>query len=144
LTHREEDKRVRRGKAAAKGATVIFWRLAGGDEEELLALRVLLVVFVASFLRSNKKEDRGLCRWPPEIQFHINNASVNTPAIAVHYIHRLPCPPLLKKRMPQYIEAAFAPNPQRVKSHIPKYHSSGNGRGTDIINPQPLYCFLIC
>jgi len=42
LTHRDEDKRVRRGKAAAKGATVIFWRLAGGDEEELLALRVLL------------------------------------------------------------------------------------------------------
>ena len=29
LTHREEDKRVRRGKAAAKGATVIFWRLGG-------------------------------------------------------------------------------------------------------------------
>ena len=24
--------------------------------------------------------------------------------------------------------AAFAPNPQRVKNHIPKYHSSGNGR----------------
>jgi len=43
LTHRDEDKRVRRGKAAAKGATVIFWRLAGGDEEELLALRVLLL-----------------------------------------------------------------------------------------------------
>jgi hypothetical protein len=42
LTHREEDKRVRRGKAAAKGATVIFWRLAGGEEEELLAVRVLL------------------------------------------------------------------------------------------------------
>jgi hypothetical protein len=42
LTHREEDNRVRRGKAAAKGATVIFWRLAGGDEDALLALRVLL------------------------------------------------------------------------------------------------------
>jgi hypothetical protein len=49
LTHREEDKRVRRGNVAAKGATVIFWRLAGGDEEELLALRVLLLEFVAIF-----------------------------------------------------------------------------------------------
>jgi hypothetical protein len=50
LTHREEDNRVRRGKVAAKGATVIFfWRLGGGDEEELLALRVLLVDFVAIF-----------------------------------------------------------------------------------------------
>jgi hypothetical protein len=49
LTHREEDNRVRRGNDAAKGATVIFWRLAGGDEEELLALRVLLVDFVAIF-----------------------------------------------------------------------------------------------
>ena len=48
-TQREEDKRVRRGKDAAKGATVIFWRLAGGEEEELLALRVLLFVFVAIF-----------------------------------------------------------------------------------------------
>jgi hypothetical protein len=26
------------------------------------------------------------------------------------------------------LEAAFSPNPQRVKNHIPKYHSSGNGR----------------
>jgi hypothetical protein len=26
-----------------KGATVIFWRLAGGEEDELLALRVLLL-----------------------------------------------------------------------------------------------------
>ena len=51
-THREEDKRVRRGKDAAKGATVIFWRLAGGEEEELLALRVLLFDLVAIFLRS--------------------------------------------------------------------------------------------
>ena len=34
---------MRRGKDAAKGATVIFWRLAGGEEDELLALRVLLV-----------------------------------------------------------------------------------------------------
>ena len=48
-THREEDKRVRRGKDAAKGVTVIFWRLAGGDGEELLALRVLLFVLVAIF-----------------------------------------------------------------------------------------------
>ena len=40
---------MRRGKVAAKGATVIFWRLAGGDEEELLALRVLLLEFVAIF-----------------------------------------------------------------------------------------------
>ena len=36
---------VRRGKDAAKGTTVILWRLAGGDEDELLALRVLLFVF---------------------------------------------------------------------------------------------------
>ena len=42
MTHREEDNRVRRGKDAAKGATVIFWRFGGGEEEELLALRVLL------------------------------------------------------------------------------------------------------
>jgi len=49
LTQREEDKRVRRGKVAAKGATVIFRRLGGGDEEELLALRVLLFDFVAIF-----------------------------------------------------------------------------------------------
>jgi len=49
LTQREEDNRVRRGKDAAKGATVIFWRLAGGEEEELLALRVLLLEFVAIF-----------------------------------------------------------------------------------------------
>ena len=43
LTQLEEDNRVRRGKVAAKGATVIFWRLAGGAEEELLALCVLLL-----------------------------------------------------------------------------------------------------
>jgi hypothetical protein len=49
LTQREEDKSVRRGKVAANGATVIFWRLAGGEEEELLALRVLLFEFVAIF-----------------------------------------------------------------------------------------------
>ena len=35
---------------AANGATVIFWRLAGGEEEELLAPRVLLFVFVAIFV----------------------------------------------------------------------------------------------
>ena len=28
---------------------MIFWRLAGGEEEELLALRVLLFVLVAIF-----------------------------------------------------------------------------------------------
>ena len=48
-TQREEDKRVRRGIDAAKGSTVIFWRLAGGKEEELLALRVLLFDLVAIF-----------------------------------------------------------------------------------------------
>ena len=42
LTHREEDNRVWRGKDAGKGAIVIFRRLAGGDEDELLALRVLV------------------------------------------------------------------------------------------------------
>ena len=46
LTQREDDKRVRRGTDAAKGATGIFWRLAGGEEEELLALRVLLLVAI--------------------------------------------------------------------------------------------------
>ncbi len=69
LTHREEDNRVRRGKVAAKGATVIFWRLAGGDEEELLALRVLLLDLVAIFGFLRKKFDRGLCRCPPRIHF---------------------------------------------------------------------------
>ena len=58
MTHREEDKRVLRGKVAAKGATVIFWRLAGGDEDELLALRVLLFDFVAIL----KNEGQN---WPP-------------------------------------------------------------------------------
>ena len=47
MTQREDDKRVRRGNDAAKGATVVFWRLAGGDEEELPALRVLLLDLVA-------------------------------------------------------------------------------------------------
>ena len=54
-THREEDKRVRRGKDAANGTTVIFWRLAGGEEEELLALRVLLFVLVAIFFEEKAK-----------------------------------------------------------------------------------------
>jgi hypothetical protein len=49
LTHREEDRRVRRGKDAAKGVTVIFCRLAGGAEDELLELRVLLFDLVAIF-----------------------------------------------------------------------------------------------
>jgi hypothetical protein len=60
LTHREEDKSVLRGNVAAKGATVIFWRLAGGAEEELLALRVLRLDLVAifGFLRkANLTED---------------------------------------------------------------------------------------
>jgi hypothetical protein len=58
LTHREEDNRVRRGKVAAKGATVIFWRLAGGVEEELLALRVLLFDLVAIFFEVEAKRFR--------------------------------------------------------------------------------------
>ena len=49
MTQRDEDKRVLRGKVAAKGATVIFWRLRGGAEDALLVLRVLLVDFVAIF-----------------------------------------------------------------------------------------------
>ena len=67
LTHREEDKRVLRGKDAAKGATVIFWRLAGGEEGELLALRVLLLVFVAIFLVEAKSEWRTLSLAPEYI-----------------------------------------------------------------------------
>jgi len=67
LTHREEDKRDR-GKDAVKGATVIFWRLAGGAEDELLAPRVLRLVFVAIFFcEEAKKED--VCRWPPNISW---------------------------------------------------------------------------
>ena len=69
-TQREEDKRVLRGKDAAKGATVIFWRLAGGEEEELLALRVLLFVLVAIFFVRKVKVEKSLwrtfCRWPPK------------------------------------------------------------------------------
>jgi hypothetical protein len=69
-THWEDDNKVRRGKDAAKGATVIFWRLAGGDEEELLALRVLLFDLVAIFFEEAKIKmwTDGLedfCRWPP-------------------------------------------------------------------------------
>jgi hypothetical protein len=55
LTHREEDKRDR-GKDAVKGATVIFWRLGRGEEDELLALRVLLLDFVAIFFRRKQKK----------------------------------------------------------------------------------------
>jgi len=69
LTHREEDNRVRRGKAAAKGATVIFWRLAGGDEDALLALRVLLFDFVAIFFEQAKWRTSNFCRWPPKRKF---------------------------------------------------------------------------
>ena len=46
---------MRRGKAAAKGAIVIFWRLAGGTVDELLALRVLLLDFVAIFFEDEAK-----------------------------------------------------------------------------------------
>ncbi len=63
LTHWVEDNRVRRGKATTKGATVILWRLAGGDEDELLAPRVLWFVFVAmviSFKSSRPKNDGPL------------------------------------------------------------------------------------
>ena len=49
---------MRRGKVAAKGATVIFWRFGGGDEDELLTLRVLLLDLDAiGFLRKVKTED---------------------------------------------------------------------------------------
>ena len=64
LTQREEDKRVRRGKAAAKGGTVIFWRLAGGDEEELLALRVLVDMIVSVVGLWDQGEGAGLRIWP--------------------------------------------------------------------------------
>ena len=43
LTHWEYDKRVRRGRDASKGATVIFCRLGGGEEDALLAPRVPLL-----------------------------------------------------------------------------------------------------
>ena len=71
LTHREEERRVRRGKDAANGATVIFWRLEGGVEDELLALRVLLLDLVAIFILRNVAAGAKMigvedfCRWPP-------------------------------------------------------------------------------
>ena len=68
-THREEDKRVRRGRVAAKGATVIFWRLAGGEEEELLALRVLLFDLVAIFFEEGKNHCGGHFVAGPRITF---------------------------------------------------------------------------
>ena len=55
MTQCEDDKMVRRGNDAAKGATVVFWRLAGGEEEELLALRVLLFDLVAIFFEEKAK-----------------------------------------------------------------------------------------
>ena len=36
---------------------MIFWRLAGGDEEELLALRVLLFDLVAIFEEKGKSKN---------------------------------------------------------------------------------------
>ena len=63
-TQREEDKRVRRGKDAAKGATVIFWRLAGGEEEELLALRVLLFDLVVAIFEEGKNELEDIVAGP--------------------------------------------------------------------------------
>ena len=47
---------MRRGKAAVKGATVIFWRLGGGAEDELRALRVLLFDLDAIFFEEAKIE----------------------------------------------------------------------------------------
>ena len=55
---------MRRGKAATNGATVIFWRLAGGAVDELLALRVLLFDLVAIFFVL--REERGLLSLAPE------------------------------------------------------------------------------
>ena len=43
---------------------MIFWRLAGGDEDALLALRVLLLEFVAIFFEGSKNVE-DFCRWPP-------------------------------------------------------------------------------
>jgi hypothetical protein len=67
LTHREEDKGDR-GKDAAKGATVIFWRLGRGEEDELLAPRVLLLVFVAIFseFREGRQKSGGRLSLAPE------------------------------------------------------------------------------
>jgi hypothetical protein len=41
--------------------------LAGGEEEELLALRVLLLDLVAIFFLRKQKMMRTFCRWPPNI-----------------------------------------------------------------------------
>ena len=65
-TQREDDKRVRREKDAAKGVTVIFWRLAGGEEEELLALRVLLFEVVAIFFEEGKITVEDILSLAPE------------------------------------------------------------------------------
>jgi hypothetical protein len=43
---------------------VIFWRLAGGEEDELLALRVLLLLDLVAIFEEAKMIG-GLCRWPP-------------------------------------------------------------------------------
>jgi hypothetical protein len=48
---------------------VIFWRLAGGDEDALLALRVLLFDFVAIFFEQAKWRTSNFCRWPPKRKF---------------------------------------------------------------------------
>jgi hypothetical protein len=71
---------VRRGKAAAKGATVIFWRLAGGGEDAL-ALRVLLFMldFVAIFFLMDAAEKQ---KWrtlslAPEYIFDENGTMVD-------------------------------------------------------------------
>ena len=81
MTQREDDKRVRRGNDATKGATVVFWRLAGGDEEELLALRVLLLDLVAILRsvrfslqgnRDSELENRDFHReWPDLYALHV-------------------------------------------------------------------------
>ena len=68
---------MRRGKAAAKGATVIFWRFAGGAEEELLALRVLLLDFVAIFFDFCKNVE-DFCRWPPYLFWKENGQQWST------------------------------------------------------------------
>ena len=72
-THRAEDRMVRRGKDAAKGATVIFWRLAGGEEEELLALRVLLFVLVAIFAKTTVRRGHFVAVAPENIWKNMDN-----------------------------------------------------------------------
>ena len=69
---------MRRGKVAAKGATVIFWRLAGGAEDELLALRVLLLDFVAIFFDAKMSCDGGLLSLAPEYIFLENGQRWST------------------------------------------------------------------